>query len=152
MIKNVTFAKTTYNVLPYKFEAGTPPIAEVIGLRSALEFFQTINWEGQKEHKQELLDYATKTLLSINGVRIIGTSKDKTSIISFVVDGIHPHDLGTLVDKEGVAIRTGHHCTQPVMQYFGLPATARASMAFYNTKEELDILIKAIKKAKEIFK
>src|SRR5208283_3601455 len=148
----VTFAETTYNVLPYKFEAGTPPIAEVIGLRSALEFLQTIGWEGMKQHKQELLGYGTKTLLSINGVRIIGTAKDKTSIISFVVDGIHPHDLGTLVDREGVAIRTGHHCTQPVMQRFGLPATARASLAFYNTKEEFDILVKAIKKAKEVFK
>jgi len=152
MIKSVTFAKTTYNVLPYKFEAGTPAIAEVIGLRSALEFFQTISWEGMKQHKQELLEYGTKVLLGIDGVRIIGTAKDKTSIISFVVDGVHPHDLGTLVDQEGVAIRTGHHCTQPVMQYFGIPATARASLAFYNTKEELDILAQAIKKAKEVFK
>src|SRR5208283_493925 len=131
---------------------GTPPIAEVIGLRSALDFFQTIDWEKMKQHKDELLDYGTRTLLSINGVRIIGTAKNKTSIISFVVDGIHPHDLGTLVDREGVAIRTGHHCTQPVMQRFGLPATARASLAFYNTKEELDILVKAIYRAKEIFK
>ncbi len=152
MIKTVTFAETTYNVLPYKFEAGTPPIAEVIGLRSALEFIQTIGWEGMKEHKVELLDYGTRTLLSINGVRIIGTAKDKTSIISFVVDGIHPHDLGTLVDREGVAIRTGHHCTQPVMQRFGIPATARASLAFYNTKEELDILAQAVKKAQAVFK
>ena len=104
-----------------------------------------------KQHKQELLDYGTKTLLSINGVRIIGTAKDKTSIISFVIDGIHPHDLGTLVDREGVAIRTGHHCTQPVMQRFGVPATARASLAFYNTKEELDILVKAIYRGKGSF-
>ena len=152
MIKSVTFAKTTYNDLPYKFEAGTPPIAEVIGLRSALEFLQTISWEGMKQYKQELLEYGTKALLSINGVRIIGTAKDKTSIISFVVDGIHPHDLGTLVDQEGVAIRTGHHCTQPVMEFFKIPATARASLAFYNTKEELDILVKAIIRAKSIFK
>jgi cysteine desulfurase / selenocysteine lyase len=151
MIKSVTFEGTTYNTLPYKFEAGTPAIAEVIGLRSALEFFQTIGWEGMKEHKQELLSYGTKTLLSINGVRIIGTAKDKTSIISFVVEGIHPHDLGTLVDQEGVAIRTGHHCTQPVMQRFGVPATARASLAFYNTKEELDILAEAVKKAQAVF-
>jgi cysteine desulfurase/selenocysteine lyase len=152
MIKSVTFAETTYNVLPYKFEAGTPPIAEVIGLRSALEFFQTIGWDGMKQHKQELLDHGTRELLSIKGVHIIGSSKDKTSIISFVVEGIHPHDLGTLVDREGVAIRTGHHCTQPVMQRFGVPATARASLAFYNTKEELDILVKAIIRAKEIFR
>jgi cysteine desulfurase/selenocysteine lyase len=152
MIKSVTFEKTTYNVLPYKFEAGTPPIAEVIGLRSALEFFQTIGWEAMKEHKQELLYYGTKTLLAIDGVRIIGTAKDKTSILSFVVDEIHPHDLGTLVDREGVAIRTGHHCTQPVMQRFGVPATARVSLAFYNTKEEIDILAQAIDRAKKVFK
>lgn len=151
MIKSVSFAGTTYNILPYKFEAGTPPIAEVIGLRSALEFFQTFSWESIKQHKQELLDYGTKVLLSINGVRIIGTAKEKTSIISFVVDGIHPHDLGTLVDQEGVAIRTGHHCTQPVMERFGIPATARASLAFYNTKEELDILVQAVKKAQAVF-
>ena len=151
MIKSVTFAGTTYNALPYKFEAGTPPIAEVIGLRSALEFLQNISWESMKEYKDELLDYGTKKLLSVDGVRIIGTAKDKTSIISFVVEGIHPHDLGTLVDQEGVAIRTGHHCTQPVMEFFKVPATARASMALYNTKEELDILVKAINRAKEIF-
>jgi len=152
MIKSVTFAETTYNALPYKFEAGTPPIAEVIGLRSALEFLQTIGWDEMKQHKQELLNYGTQLLLSIQGVRIIGTAKEKTSIISFVVDGVHPHDLGTLVDQEGVAIRTGHHCTQPVMQRFGIPATARASLAFYNTKEELDILADAVIKAQTVFK
>jgi len=152
MIKSVTFAETTYNALPYKFEAGTPPIAEVIGLRSALEFLQTIGWEEMIRYKHELLNYGTKALLSIDGVRIIGTARDKSSIISFVVDGVHPHDLGTLVDEEGVAIRTGHHCTQPVMQRFGIPATARASLAFYNTREELDILAKAVKKAQAVFK
>jgi cysteine desulfurase/selenocysteine lyase len=152
MIKSVTFTGTTYNVLPYKFEAGTPAIAEVIGLRSAIEFFQNIGWEAMKAYKQELLDYGTKVLLSIDGVRIIGTAKEKTSIISFVVDGVHPHDLGTLVDQEGVAIRTGHHCTQPVMEFFKIPATARASLAFYNTKEELDILAQAVKKAQAVFK
>jgi len=152
MIKSVTFAETTYNALPYKFEAGTPAIAEVIGLRSALEYFQTVGWEEMKHYKQDLLEYGTKKLLSVDGVRIIGTARDKTSILSFVVDGIHPHDLGTLVDQEGVAIRTGHHCTQPVMQRFGIPATARASLAFYNTKEELDTLVVALNKAKEVFK
>jgi len=151
MIKSVSFAGTTYNALPYKFEAGTPPIAEVIGLRSALEFLQTISWEDMKHHKQELLDYGTRKLLEIDGIRIIGTARDKTSILSFVVEGIHPHDLGTLVDQEGVAIRTGHHCTQPVMEFFKVPATARASLAFYNTKKELDILARAIVRAKEIF-
>lgn len=151
MIKTVTFAQTTYNTLPYKFEAGTPPIAEVIGLRSALEYLQTISWEGMRQHKQELLNYGTKILLSIDGVRIIGTAKDKTSIVSFVVEGIHPHDLGTLVDREGVAVRTGHHCTQPVMQRFGVPATARVSLAFYNTKEEINILSQAVKKTQVVF-
>lgn len=151
MIKSVTFEGTTYNALPYKFEAGTPPIAEVIGLRSALEFLQTIGWEGMKQHKQELLEEGTRALCSVEGIRIIGTAADKTSIISFVVEGIHPHDLGTLVDREGVAIRTGHHCTQPVMQRFGVPATARASMAFYNTVEELDVLAQAVKKAQLVF-
>ena len=151
MIKSVTFKETTYNALPYKFEAGTPPIAEVIGLRSALEFLQTVSWDIMEEYKHELLEYGTKALLSVEGVRIIGTAKDKTSIISFVVDGIHPHDLGTLVDQEGVAIRTGHHCTQPVMEFFKIPATARASLALYNTKEELDTLVKAINRAKEVF-
>ncbi|MBF0489906.1 MAG: cysteine desulfurase [Candidatus Omnitrophica bacterium] len=151
MIKSVTFAKTTYNVLPYKFEAGTPPIAEVIGLRSALEYTQTVGWEDMKAYKQELLEYGTQKLLSIKGIHIIGTAKHKTSILSFVVDGIHPHDLGTLVDQEGVAIRTGHHCTQPVMEFFKIPATARASLAFYNTKEEIDILASALIKARDIF-
>ncbi len=152
MIKSVSFTGTTYNGLPYKFEAGTPPIAEVIGLRSALEFLQTHPWDDMKQYKAELLEYGTKQLLSINGVRLIGTARDKTSILSFVVDGIHPHDLGTLVDQEGVAIRTGHHCTQPVMQRFGIPATARASLAFYNTKEEIDVLVRALYRAKEVFK
>ena len=152
MIKSVTFAKTTYNVLPYKFEAGTPPIAEVIGLRSALEYTQTLGWEEMKQYKQKLLEYGTRKLLSIDAVRIIGTAQEKTSILSFIVEGIHPHDLGTLVDQEGVAIRTGHHCTQPVMEFFKIPATARASLAFYNTTEEIDILAVALIKAKKVFR
>jgi len=152
MIKSVSFSGTTYNTLPYKFEAGTPAIAEVIGLRSALEYFQTIDWDGMKKHKQELLEHGTKALTAVEGVRIIGTAKEKTSIISFVVEGIHPHDLGTLVDQDGVAVRTGHHCTQPVMEFFKIPATARASMSFYNTKEELDVLAHALIRAKEVFK
>ncbi len=151
MIKSVTFAKTTYNDLPYKFEAGTPPIAEVIGLRSALEYIQTIPWDSIKQYKNELLEYTTQRLSSIPHVRIIGTAKEKTSIVSFVVDGIHPHDLGTLVDHDGVAVRTGHHCTQPVMEFFKVPATARASLAFYNTREEIDILARAVARAREVF-
>jgi len=152
MIASVTFAKTTYNVLPYKFEAGTPAIAEVIGLGAALDYVQTIGLGHMAAYKKELLVYGTKVLSSIPGVRLIGSASQKTAILSFVVEGIHPHDLGTIVDQEGVAIRTGHHCTQPVMEFFKVPATARASLAFYNTKEELDILGKAIYRAKEIFK
>ncbi len=151
MIASVTFAKTTYNVLPYKFEAGTPAIAEVIGLGEALRYVDSIGFPDMAAQKKELLEYGTRVLSAIPGVTLIGTAKEKTSIISFIVEGIHPHDLGTLVDEEGVAIRTGHHCTQPVMAFFGVPATARASMAFYNTKEELDVLAKAIHKAKEVF-
>ncbi len=151
MIASVTFAKTTYNVLPYKFEAGTPAIAEVIGLGEALRYVQSIGFADMAAQKKELLEYGTRVLSAIPGVTLIGTAKEKTSIISFIVEGIHPHDLGTLVDEEGVAIRTGHHCTQPVMAFFGVPATARASLAFYNTKEELDVLAKAIHKAKEVF-
>jgi len=151
MIASVSFAQTTYNVLPYKFEAGTPAIAEAIGLRAALNYVQTIGLDNMASHKKALLIYGTKVLSSIPGVRLIGSASEKTSILSFVVEGIHPHDLGTIVDREGVAIRTGHHCTQPVMAFFKVPATARASLAFYNTKEELDILVKAIYRAKEIF-
>jgi len=152
MIASVTFAKTTYNVLPYKFEAGTPAIAEAIGLGAAIKYVQSIGLENMAAHKKELLDYGTKVLSAIPGVRLIGTAQEKTAILSFDVEGIHPHDLGTLVDEDGVAIRTGHHCTQPVMEFFKVPATARASLAFYNTKEELDILVKAIYRAKDIFK
>ena len=152
MIKSVSFAGTTYNSLPYKFEAGTPAIAEAIGMGTALDYVQSIGLEVMAAHKKELLDYGTKALSSVPGLRLFGTAKDKTSILSFTMDGIHPHDLGTIVDEEGVAIRTGHHCTQPVMERFGVPATARASLAFYNTKQELDILVKAIYKAKEMFK
>jgi cysteine desulfurase/selenocysteine lyase len=152
MIASVTFDRTTYNVLPYKFEAGTPAIAEVIGLGAAIKYVQAIGLENMAAHKKELLDYGTKVLSAIPGVRLIGTAEEKTAILSFVVEGIHPHDLGTLVDEQGVAIRTGHHCTQPVMEFFKIPATARASLAFYNTKSELDTLVKAIYKAKEIFK
>ncbi len=151
MIASVTFAKTTYNVLPYKFEAGTPAIAEVIGLGEALRYVQSIGFGEMAAQKKELLEYGTAALSAIPGVTLIGTAREKASIISFIVEGIHPHDLGSLVDEDGVAIRTGHHCTQPIMAFFGVPATARASLAFYNTKEEIDVLVKAIYRAKEIF-
>jgi cysteine desulfurase / selenocysteine lyase len=151
MIRSVTFEKTTYNALPYKFEAGTPAIAQGIGLGVAIDYVQTIGLDAMKAHKKDLLEYGTKLLTSIPGIKLVGTAKDKTSILSFVVEGIHPHDLGTLVDEHGVAIRTGHHCTEPVMRRFNVPATARASLAFYNTREDLDALGKALYKAKELF-
>ena len=152
MIASVTFEKTTYNVLPYKFEAGTPNVASVIGLGAAIDYFRSLDLRQVAEHEKELLDYGTKALKGIPGLRLIGTAKEKVSILAFVLPEIHAHDLGTIVDGEGVAIRTGHHCTQPVMKHFRVPATARASLSFYNTKSEIDQLVKAILKAKDIFK
>ncbi len=150
MIKSVTFEKTIYNDLPYKFEAGTPNIAGGIGLGAAIDYVRQLDLEAIGEYEQTLLEYATEKLQSIPGVRIIGTAKRKAAVISFVMDRIHPHDIGTILDAEGIAIRTGHHCAQPVMQRFSVPATARASFAFYNTKEEIDALVKALFKVKEI--
>jgi cysteine desulfurase/selenocysteine lyase len=150
MIKSVTFEKTTYNDLPFKFEAGTPNIAGAIGLGAAIEYVNKLDLKAIGEYEHELLAYATEKLQQIPGVRIIGTAGDKAAVISFVVEGIHPHDVGTILDDEGIAIRTGHHCAQPVMQRFGVAATARASFAFYNTKEEVDALVKGIHKVKEI--
>jgi len=151
MIASVTFEKTTYNVLPYKFEAGTPNIAGVIAFAAAIDYVNSIGFENIMRHEQELLDYGTKILNNITGLRMIGTAKHKTAILSFVLPNIHAHDLGTLIDEDGIAIRTGHHCTQPVMKHFGVPATSRASLAFYNTKEELDLLAAAIQKAIKVF-
>ncbi len=152
MIASVTFEKTTYNVLPYKFEAGTPNVADVIGLGAAIDYVQSIGLKNIHDYKQDLLAYGTKALTKINGLRLIGTAKNKSSILSFILPHIHPHDIGTLVDREGIAIRTGHHCTQPVMKHFKIPATSRASLSFYNTKNEIDSLVKALKKVKDIFK
>ena len=152
MIASVTFEKTTYNVLPYKLEAGTPNVAGVIGLGAAIDYVRSVGLTQIAEYEHELLAYGTQALSSIDGLRLIGTAENKASILAFVLEDIHPHDLGTLVDEEGVAIRTGHHCTQPVMKHFGVPATSRASLAFYNTKEEIDCLVRAIHKAKDIFK
>jgi len=151
MISSVSFEKTTFNKLPYKFEAGTPHMAGVIGLGAALDYIQSIGWDFIMNQEEKLLDYATEGLKSIDGLTIIGTAKHKASLISFVLDQIHPHDIGTLVDQEGVAIRTGHHCAQPVMDRFGIPATARASFAFYNNLEDVDRLLVAIEKVKDIF-
>lgn len=152
MIASVTFEKTTYNVLPYKFEAGTPNVADVIALGAAIDYVKSIGWDYIQKHDKELLEYGTKVLKKIPGLRLIGTAKNKTSVLAFVMPNIHAHDMGTLVDQEGIAIRTGHHCTQPVMKHFGVPATSRASLSIYNTKEELDKLVLAIKKAQKIFK
>lgn len=151
MIKTVTFEKTTYAGLPNKFEAGTPAIASQIGLGAAIDYLNSIGREQAARHEQELLDYATERLSAIEGVRIIGTARNKASVLSFVIDEIHPHDIGTILDQEGIAVRAGHHCAQPVMQRFNVPATARASFAFYNTKEEVDVLARTIEKVIDIF-
>ena len=151
MIKSVTFEKSIYNDLPYKFEAGTPNIAGAIGLGAAIDYVQSVGYESFAAHEDELLEYGTRALKSIGGLRIIGTSSHKAGILSFVIDNIHPHDIGTILDAEGVAVRTGHHCAQPVMQRFQIPATARASMAIYNTKEDIDALVRAIDRVIEVF-
>ena len=151
MIRSVTFEKTTYNDLPYKFEAGTPDIAGVIGLTAALEYIERIGVDNIAAYEHELLAYGTERLSRIEGLRIIGTAKEKASVLSFVLDGVHPHDVGTVLDREGIAVRTGHHCAQPVMERFGIAATTRASLAFYNTREEIDSLAAGIEKVKEMF-
>ena len=150
MIKSVTFEKTIYNDLPYKFEAGTPSIAGGIGLGAAIDYMNELDMAGVAAFEQELLSYATRLVGEIPGLRIIGTAREKAGVLSFVIEGIHPHDIGTILDDEGIAIRTGHHCAQPVMQRFGVPATARASFAFYNTKEEIDVFIGALRKVVEV--
>jgi cysteine desulfurase / selenocysteine lyase len=151
MIKTVTFEKTTYADLPNKLEAGTPAIASQIGLGAAIDYLNTIGRGQAAAHEAELLRYATERIAAIEGVRIIGTAKNKASVLSFVIDDIHPHDIGTILDQEGIAVRAGHHCAQPVMQRFKVPATARASFAFYNTKEEIDVLARTIERVIEIF-
>ena len=151
MIASVTFEKTTYNSLPYKFEAGTPNVADVIGLGAAIDYIQSLGFSQIAEHEKELLAYGTRVLSQIPQLRLIGTAKNKAAILSFILPNIHAHDIGTLIDEEGIAIRTGHHCTQPVMKHFGVPATSRASFTIYNTKEEIDQLARAIIKTKEVF-
>jgi len=151
MIKAVTFEKTTYNELPYKFEAGTPHIAGAIGLAAGLDYIAGLGLDRIGEYEHELLAYGTELVSAIPGVRIIGTARHKAAVLSFVLDGVHAHDLGTILDQQGVAVRAGHHCAMPVMQRFGVPATARASLAFYNTRAELETLAAAIEGAREIF-
>jgi len=152
MIASVTFEKTTYNRLPHKFEAGTPHIAGVIGLGAAIDYLEGIDAAGRMAHEDDLLKYATEKITALPRVRLIGTAREKTSVLSFVVDGVHPHDIGTILDRDGIAIRAGHHCAQPLMDRFGVPATARASLALYNTREEIDALAAAIGKVLEIFR
>jgi cysteine desulfurase / selenocysteine lyase len=151
MILSVTFEKTTYNVIPHKFEAGTPPIEAAITLGAAVDYLTEVGIERAGAHETDLLDYATDQVNRLPGVRIIGTAENKAAVLSFTVEGVHPHDVGTLLNEEGVAIRTGHHCAQPVMQRFGIPATSRASFAFYNTMAEVDALIAGIRKVQKVF-
>ena len=152
MISSVTFEKTIYNTLPYKFEAGTPNIAATIGLGAAIDYLTQVGLENVAAYEHELLGYGTEALRQIPGVRLIGTAREKASVLSFLIDEIHPHDAGTVLDYEGIAVRTGHHCAQPVMRRFGVPATTRASLAFYNTREELDALAAGIRKVQGVFR
>ena len=151
MIRSVSFEKTTYNDLPFKFEAGTPNIAGAIGLGAAIEYVERIGLDLIAEHEADLLNHATQSVLQIPEVRLIGRARQRASVLSFVIEGIHPHDVGTILDQEGIAVRTGHHCAQPVMQRFGVPATARASVGMYNTKAEIDALAAGIRKVIEVF-
>jgi cysteine desulfurase/selenocysteine lyase len=150
MISSVTFEKTTYNTVPYKFEAGTPNIAGIVGLGAAVEYLTGLDRDAARQHEDELLAAATEAVRALPGVRILGEAREKSSVLSFVLEGIHPHDVGTVLDREGVAIRTGQHCAQPVMDRYGVAATARASFAFYNTLEEVDALVAALKRAQEL--
>ncbi|MBT8282232.1 MAG: aminotransferase class V-fold PLP-dependent enzyme, partial [Muriicola sp.] len=150
MIAEVTFEKTTYADLPYKFEAGTPNICGGIAFGAALDYLNQIGLDAIEQYEHELLEYATKKLLEIDGLQIYGTAADKTAVISFNIKGIHPYDIGTLLDKMGIALRTGHHCAQPVMDYFQIPGTIRASFSFYNTKEEIDRFVECLLKARQM--
>jgi cysteine desulfurase/selenocysteine lyase len=151
MISSVTFEKTVYNKLPHKFEAGTPNIAGAIGLGAAIQYLNQFDWEQVEAHERDVLAYATERVSAVPGVRLIGTAREKTAVLSFVIEGIHPHDVGTILDQEGIAIRTGHHCAQPLMQRFGIPATARASFGLYNTRADVDALVAALHKVLEVF-
>jgi cysteine desulfurase / selenocysteine lyase len=151
MIRSVTFEKTEYNDIPYKFEAGTPNIAGVVGLGAAADYVSAVGREAVFIHERELLRYATRAISDIPGLRIVGTAKEKAAILSFTLDGVHPHDIGTILDRQGVAIRAGHHCAMPVMQRFGVAATARASFALYNTREDVDALVAGMREVRKLF-
>ncbi len=150
MILSVSFEKTTFNQLPWKFEAGTPHIAGAIGLATAIDYLEQIGMDRIAAYEHELLEYATERLSKLPGLHIVGTAPEKAAVVSFTLDGIHPHDIGTILDTEGVAIRTGHHCAMPVMDFFKIPATARASMSFYNTREEIDRLVAALEHTRKV--
>ena len=151
MIRSVTFEKTSYNQLPYKFEAGTPDVAGAIGLGKAINYVNGLGIKNIAAHEHQVLEYATEALRNTPGIRLIGTAKEKAGVVSFVMDGVHPHDIGTILDQEGIAVRTGHHCAQPIMQRFGIPATVRASFGLYNTPAEVDALVAGIQKVREVF-
>jgi len=151
MISSVTFERTLYNTLPYKFEAGTPDIAGAVGLASAIEYVQGIGLDAICRYEHDLLGYGTEALTQVDGLRLTGTAANKAGILSFVFEGVHPHDIGTILDREGVAIRTGHHCCQPLMERLGVSATARASLALYNTREEIDVFAAALQKVRKVF-
>jgi cysteine desulfurase/selenocysteine lyase len=152
MILSVTFEKTTYNAIPYKFEAGTPNIAGTIALGAAVDYLSGLGMQRIAAHEQALLEHGHALLREVPGLRLIGTAREKSGVLSFVLEGVHPHDVGTVLDQEGIAIRTGHHCAQPVMEFFGIPATARASLALYNTREEIDALAEGIRKVLRMFR
>ena len=151
MIRTVSFEESTWNDLPYKFEAGTPNIAGAIGLGAAIEFVTELGMDAIAANEREVLEYATESLGALGGIRIIGTAPEKASILSFVVEGVHPHDVGTIADQHGVAIRAGHHCAMPLMRRYNVPATSRASLALYNTRADIDALVESLRKVKEIF-
>jgi cysteine desulfurase/selenocysteine lyase len=151
MILSVKLEKSTYQGIPHKFEAGTPDIAGVAGLGAAIDYVTGIGLDEIKAYEQELLAYATEALLAVPGLRLIGTARHKAAVLSFVLDGVHPHDVGTILDQQGVAVRTGHHCAQPVMDRYGVPATVRASLALYSTREDVDVLVRGLSKVREVF-
>jgi cysteine desulfurase / selenocysteine lyase len=152
MIRTVSFERTPYAGLPNKFEAGTPDMAGAVGLGAAIDYLRALDREGARAHEQDLLDYGTRALSQVPGLRLVGTAREKAGVLSFVLDDVHPHDIGTILDREGVAIRTGHHCAQPLMKRFGVPATARASLAFYNTRADLDALVRGLDRVREMFR
>lgn len=151
MILSVAFEKTIYNEVPYKFEAGTPNLVGAVGLAAAIDFLAGLGHEALEAHEQDVLAYGSRALADVRGLRLIGTARTKASVLSFVLHGVHPHDLGTILDREGIAVRTGHHCAQPLMQRLGVPATARASLACYSSRQDIDALVAGLGKVREVF-